>query len=106
MYTGGPNFGLIVEDRLHALIPPPVFDPPIKFKLHRADVLPHFGLDPAQSQEILYYSHRPTFFTISHTKKLTYYDVTSGFLVCFFLNALKLYIILLHMLFYAFSVTL
>jgi hypothetical protein len=35
MFIGGANFGLIVEDRLHALVAPPIFNPPIKFKLHR-----------------------------------------------------------------------
>jgi hypothetical protein len=84
MFIGGANFGLIVEDRLHALVAPPIFNPPIKFKLHRGNVLPHFDFDPAQPREILYYSHPPSFYTISHTKNLTYYDVTSGFLVCFF----------------------
>jgi hypothetical protein len=88
MYTGGPNFGLIVEDRLHALITPPVFNPPIKLKLHKANVLPHFGLNPAQTNEILYYSHPANSFTISYTKNLTFYDVTSGFLVFFFITLL------------------
>ncbi|WJX28733.1 DNA helicase [Trifolium repens] len=81
MFIGGANFGLIVEDRLHALVAPPIFNPPIKFKLHRGNVLPHFDLDPAQPREILYYSHPPSFYTISHTKNLTNYDVTSGFLM-------------------------
>jgi hypothetical protein len=81
MYTGGANFGLIVEDRLHSLITPPTFNPPIKFQLYKPNDPSHFNPNPEQLNDILYYSHRPSFFTIPHIKNLTHYDISSGFLV-------------------------
>jgi hypothetical protein len=69
MYTGGANFGLIVEDRLHALIAPPIFNPPIKFNLHKPNVLPHFGPGPEQPNDIFItlIVHR---FSLSHIPKI------------------------------------
>ncbi|WJX65470.1 linoleate 13S-lipoxygenase [Trifolium repens] len=81
MYTGGANFGLIVEDRLHSLITPPTFNPPIKFQLYKPNDPSHFNPNPEQLNDILYYSHRPSFFTIPHIKNLTHYDISSGFLM-------------------------
>jgi hypothetical protein len=60
---------------------PPIFVPPMKFAIDLTYVPSYFVNDLPESTKALSYSHDSSFFNLSHEKRLTFYDISTGFFV-------------------------
>jgi hypothetical protein len=81
VYTERGKFGILLSDRFGQIIDPPIFQPPMNFKLETCRVGLEFVDDLLESTDLLEFAHESNAFGISYEKELTYYDISTGFLV-------------------------
>ncbi|XP_045814775.1 uncharacterized protein LOC123908244 [Trifolium pratense] len=81
VYTGRGQFGIILRDRFRAVIDPPKFEPPMKFKLYKSRVGSDFVADLLEDTNLLSYTHEIGVDDITFEKKLSAYDITTKFLM-------------------------
>jgi hypothetical protein len=81
IYAGSSEFGLIVQDRFLQVIPPPLFVPPMRFVIDMTTIPSYFINNVPGAMQNLPCRHDPHFLHLCHDKKLTYYDISTGFLV-------------------------
>jgi hypothetical protein len=86
LYTGRGQFGIILKDRFGVIIDPPTFEPPMKFRLEKSRIGSDFVAGLPEDSDLLSYDHEIGFDDITFEKKLTSYDITTGFLVSFYYN--------------------
>ncbi|WJX43734.1 non-specific serine/threonine protein kinase [Trifolium repens] len=67
------------DNKFQQLMHPPVFVPPMKFVIDLTHVPSYFVNDLPESTKALSYSHNSSFFNLSHEKRLTFYDISTGF---------------------------
>ncbi|KAK2427525.1 hypothetical protein QL285_026099 [Trifolium repens] len=81
IYAGSSEFGLIVQDRFLQVIPPPLFVPPMRFVIDMTTIPSYFINNVLGAMQNLPCRHDPHFLHLCHDKKLTYYDISTGFLM-------------------------
>ncbi|PNX63724.1 hypothetical protein L195_g053647, partial [Trifolium pratense] len=81
IYSGFGHFGITIHDRLQFPVLTPTFDPPMRLVIDKLDVLPHFVDNLSEDLHDLSYAHDERFFDVSLEKTLTYFDVSTGYLM-------------------------
>jgi hypothetical protein len=83
LYMGSGKFFLGVHDRFQKIMHPPIFVPPMKFVIDLTNVPSYFVNNLPHSLESHTYSHDDDAFNLAIEKSLTFYDISTGFLVRF-----------------------
>jgi hypothetical protein len=83
LYMGSGKFFLSVHDRFQKMMQPPIFVPPMKFVIDLTNVPSYFVSNLPQSLESHTYIHDDDAFNLAIEKSLTFYDISTGFLVRF-----------------------
>ncbi|CAJ2672072.1 unnamed protein product [Trifolium pratense] len=81
IYSGFGHFGITIHDRLQFPVLAPTFEPPMRLVIDKLDVLPHFVDNLSEDLHDLSYAHDERFFDVSLEKTLTYFDVSTGYLM-------------------------
>ncbi|KAK2408379.1 hypothetical protein QL285_043896 [Trifolium repens] len=81
IYAGSSEFGLIVQDRFLKVIPPPLFVPPMRFMVDMTTIPSYFINNVPGAMQNRSCRHDPHYLHLCHDKKLTYYDISTGFLM-------------------------
>ncbi|WJX12029.1 DNA helicase [Trifolium repens] len=81
LYKGSGKIFLGMHDRFQKIMHPPIFVPPMKFVIDLTNVPSYFVNNLPQSLESHTYSHDDDAFDLAIEKSLTFYDISTGFLM-------------------------